>query len=158
MRIVWWNCGSGFHRKVVKGVVSADQADGLEQGAERHPTLYWRDRTRTGPTFHIDYIFAPRSAANLLRRVSVGSYAKWVATGLGDHAPLIVDFLSEFASKISRTLRTAGYFVTILTVKPLPAGAVESAARLWPSRLTRRAGASHSRRYRHRMWSGLPPL
>jgi hypothetical protein len=76
LRIVSWNCGSGFHRKVVKGVVSADQADGLEQGAERHPTLYWRDRTRTGPTFHIDYIFVPRSAANLLRRVSVGSYAK----------------------------------------------------------------------------------
>ena len=119
MRIVSWNCGSGFHGKVVKGVVSADQADGLEQGAERHPTLYWRDRTRTGPTFHIDYIFVPRSAANLLRRVSVGSYAKWVATGLSDHAPLIVDFLSEFASKISRTLRTAGYVVTILTVKPL---------------------------------------
>jgi hypothetical protein len=61
--------------------------------------LYWRDRTRTGPTFHIDYIFVPRPATNLLRRVSVGSYAKWVATGLSDHAPLIVDFLSEFASK-----------------------------------------------------------
>jgi hypothetical protein len=48
-------------------------------GTERHPTLYWRDRTRTGPTFHIDYIFVPRSAKKLLRRVSVGSYAKWVA-------------------------------------------------------------------------------
>ena len=102
MCIVSWNCGSGFHRKVVKRVVSADQADGLEQGAERHPTLYWRDRTRIGPTFHIDYVFVPKSATSLLRRVSVGSHAKWVATGLSDHAPLIVDFLPEFASTTSR--------------------------------------------------------
>ena len=40
------------------GLVSAYHAfHELEHGAERHPTLYWRDRTRTGPTFHIDYIF-----------------------------------------------------------------------------------------------------
>jgi exodeoxyribonuclease-3 len=81
------------------GLVSAYHAfHGLEQGAERHPTLYWRNRTRTGPTFHIDYAFVPRLATRLLRRVAVGSYAKWIATGLSDHAPVIVDFLPEFAA------------------------------------------------------------
>jgi len=85
------------------GLVSAYHAfHELEQGAERHPTLYWRDRTRTGPTFHIDYVFVPKSATSLLRRVSVGSHAKWIATGLSDHAPLIVDFLPDFASTASR--------------------------------------------------------
>ena len=85
------------------GLVSAYHAFHLlEQGAERHPTLYWRDRTRTGPTFHIDYVFVPKSATSLLRRVSIGSHAKWIATGLSDHAPLIVDFLPEFASTTSR--------------------------------------------------------
>ncbi len=81
------------------GLVSAYHAfHRLEQGAEPHPTLYWRDRTRTGPTFHIDYVFVPKSATGLLRRVSVGSHAKWIATGLSDHAPLVIDFLPEFAS------------------------------------------------------------
>jgi exodeoxyribonuclease-3 len=80
------------------GLTSAYHAfHGLEQGAERHPTLYWRDRTRTGPTYHIDYAFVPQVATNWLRRVAVGSYAKWIATGLSDHAPLIVDFCSDFA-------------------------------------------------------------
>jgi len=81
------------------GLVSAYHAFyGLEQGAERHPTLYWRDRTKTGPTYHIDYAFVPQAAIGLLRRVAVGSYAKWIATGLSDHAPLIVEFLPEFAA------------------------------------------------------------
>jgi hypothetical protein len=70
----------------------------LAQGSERHPTLYWRDRTRTGPTFHIDYVFVPQIAIGLLRRVAVGSYAKWIATGLSDHAPLIVDFFPQFTA------------------------------------------------------------
>ena len=74
---------------------------GLEQGAERHPTLYWRDRSRTGPTFHIDYVFVPKVATNLLLRVAVGSYAKWIAKGLSDHAPVIVDFLPEFAARLT---------------------------------------------------------
>ena len=141
------------------GLVSAYHAFyGLEQGAERHPSLYWRDRTRTGPTFHIDYIFVPRSATNRLRRVSVGSYAKWVATGLSDHAPLIVDFLSEFASKNQPNTTHSRLRRYDSNCKATPAGAVETAARDWPSRSTRRAGASHSRRYRHRMWPGPPPL
>lgn len=84
------------------GLISAYQAFfGLEQGAERHPTLYWRNRSPTGPTFHIDYVFVPQVATGLLQRVSVGSYAKWIAKGLSDHAPVIVDFLPEFAARLT---------------------------------------------------------
>src|SRR5260370_23411256 len=58
------------------GLVSAYHAFyGLAQGSERHPTLYWRDRTRTGPTSHIDYVFVPQVAVGLLRRVAIGSGA-----------------------------------------------------------------------------------
>jgi hypothetical protein len=85
------------------GLVSAYHAfHGLEHGAERHPTLYWRDRTLTGPTFHIDYAFVPKVTTGLLRHVAVGSYAKWLAGGLSDHAPLIVDFSPEFARQRPR--------------------------------------------------------
>ena len=85
------------------GLISAYHAfHRLPQGAERHPTLYWRDRTRTGPTFHIDYAFVPKTAVGLLRRVAVGSYAKWIAQGLSDHAPLIIDFAPEFAAPIAK--------------------------------------------------------
>jgi exodeoxyribonuclease-3 len=80
------------------GLVSAYHAFyGLAQGAERHATLYWRDRTRFGPTFHIDYVFVPYEATDLLRSVRVGSYSKWIATGLSDHAPLIIDLSRDFA-------------------------------------------------------------
>jgi hypothetical protein len=81
------------------GLTSAYHAfNGLAQGAERHPTLYWRDRTRTGPTYHIDYAFVSQAGVGFLRREVVGSYAKWIATGLSDHAPLIVDFFPKFAA------------------------------------------------------------
>ncbi len=82
------------------GLVSAYHVfHGIEHGAERHPTLYWRDRTREGPTFHIDYVFVPRAAASLMDRVAVGSYAKWIAKGLSDHAPVIVDFAARFGTE-----------------------------------------------------------
>jgi exodeoxyribonuclease-3 len=71
---------------------------GLEQGSEQHPTLFWRNRTRTGPTFHIDYVFVPKAAVGLVRRVAIGSYAKWIASGLSDHAPVIVDFFPAFGA------------------------------------------------------------
>ena len=81
------------------GLVSAYHAfHRVEHGAERHPTLYWRDRTRDGPTFHIDYVFVPQVAASLMDRVAVGSYAKWIAKGLSDHAPVIVDFAPKFGT------------------------------------------------------------
>jgi exodeoxyribonuclease III len=81
------------------GLVSAYHAfHGLGQGAERHPTLYWRDRAEGGPTYHIDYAFLPGSAVAHLADVSVGSFADWVATGLSDHVPLIVHLRAGFAT------------------------------------------------------------
>ena len=32
---------------------------GEQQGEETVPTLYWRDRKKDGPTYHIDYVFVP---------------------------------------------------------------------------------------------------
>ena len=60
----------------------------IEQGAELHPTFYWRTRT----TYHIDYVFVPRRSMGGVRSVVVGSRADWIASGLSDHAPLIIDF------------------------------------------------------------------
>jgi len=76
------------------GLVSAYHAFfALEQGAERHHTLCWRDRPHNEPKFHIDYVLVPRTAAGLLQRVAIGAYAKWIGTGLSDHAPVMVDFV-----------------------------------------------------------------
>jgi exodeoxyribonuclease-3 len=81
------------------GFVSAYHAFlGLDQGAERHPTFYWRTRSVDGPTYHIDYVFIPQSSIGLLRSVDIGSRAEWIATGLSDHAPLILDFDPGFAA------------------------------------------------------------
>jgi exodeoxyribonuclease III len=71
----------------------------VAHGAETHPTIYWRDRTETGPTYHIDYAFIPRSCVGLLRSLRIGSYADWIGTGLSDHAPVIVDFDSGWGSR-----------------------------------------------------------
>jgi exodeoxyribonuclease-3 len=74
------------------GMVSAYHAFlGLAPGAEHHPTLYWRDRTEAGPTYHIDYAFVPKGSLAALRSVTVGGYAEWIGTGLSDHAPLILE-------------------------------------------------------------------
>lgn len=79
------------------GMVSAYHAFlGLAQGSERHPTLYWRDRTPGGPTYHIDYAFIPKAAVGALRSVAVGAYADWVAPGHSDHAPLTLEFAERF--------------------------------------------------------------
>lgn len=80
------------------GMVSAYHAFlGLAPGAERHPTLYWRNRTEAGPTYHIDYAFVPNGSLVALRSVAVGSYADWVGRGLSDHAPLILEFDQGYA-------------------------------------------------------------
>jgi exodeoxyribonuclease-3 len=80
------------------GLISAYHAFcGLAPGAERHPTLYWRDRTRKGPSYHIDYVFMPEPALPALRRIRVGRHHEWVASGLSDHVPLILDLDPGFA-------------------------------------------------------------
>jgi exodeoxyribonuclease-3 len=81
------------------GMVSAyHHVHGLEQGEERHPTLYWRDRTETGPTYHIDYLFVPRASAGHITAFDVGTFAQWTGTGLSDHVPLILDLDPCFAA------------------------------------------------------------
>jgi exodeoxyribonuclease-3 len=73
---------------------------GLAQGAERHPTFYWRTRSVDGPTYHIDYVFLPQASVGYLKSVAVGSRDDWIATGLSDHAPLILDFDPVFAADV----------------------------------------------------------
>jgi exodeoxyribonuclease-3 len=78
------------------GLVSAyHHARGEAQGAETEPTLYWRDRVKDGPTYHIDYIFLPRAWAAGLREMSVGRFADWCGAGFSDHVPLVIDVAPE---------------------------------------------------------------
>lgn len=73
------------------GLVSAYHAvRGELHGKETIPTLYWRDRTKNGPTYHIDYVFLPsRWIGNT--RVDIGTFEGWCGAGLSDHVPVIVD-------------------------------------------------------------------
>jgi exodeoxyribonuclease III len=66
-------------------------ARGVAQGAEPEPTLYWRDRSRDGPVYHIDYCIVPRRWTTRLARVVVGGFDEWVGAGLSDHVPLMVE-------------------------------------------------------------------
>ena len=62
------------------GLVSAyHYARSEAQGAETEPTLYWRDRLKDGPTYHIDYVFLPRDWAADIREMSVGGFDEWWA-------------------------------------------------------------------------------
>jgi exodeoxyribonuclease-3 len=74
------------------GLLSAyHELRGEKQGGETVPTLYWRDRTKDGPSYHIDYVFL---AAHFLAHVSelaVGNYEDWCGCGLSDHVPIVVD-------------------------------------------------------------------
>ena len=97
---VIWNPTAG-HRKPLQhiaacedvGLVSAYHSwTGDEQGAEREPTIYWRNRTIDGPRYHIDYAFVPRRLAARISSMQVGTHADWVATGRSDHVPLVFDF------------------------------------------------------------------
>lgn len=60
-------------------------------GKELHPTIYWRDRTKTGPTYHIDYVFIPANFPAQAYSIQVGSHEDWVEAKLSDHVPLILD-------------------------------------------------------------------
>lgn len=74
-----------------QGLVSAyHAARGVEHGQEPEPTLYWRDRTKNGPRYHIDFCFVPEAWAGGLG-VTVGSFEDWVEENLSDHAPLSVE-------------------------------------------------------------------
>ena len=61
------------------------------QGDETTPTLYWRDRIKDGPTYHIDYVFVPNQWVPAIREFTVGSYEDWCGSGLSNHVPLVID-------------------------------------------------------------------
>ena len=57
---------------------------------KKEPTLYWRDRTKDGPTYHIDYVFLPTPWIGRAK-VDIGSFEAWCGAGFSDHVPVIVD-------------------------------------------------------------------
>ncbi len=74
------------------GLVSAYHVSrGVRAGEEPEPTLYWRDRSRDGPTYHIDYMFIEDDWARQPFDLTVGRYEDWVGTGLSDHVPLVLE-------------------------------------------------------------------
>jgi exodeoxyribonuclease-3 len=74
------------------GLVSAYHAiRGEAHGAESEPTLYWRDRAKDGPTYHIDYVFMPALWIDKVRKLSIGTFETWCGSGLSDHVPVVVD-------------------------------------------------------------------
>lgn len=60
-------------------------------GKESAPTIYWRDRTKDGPTYHLDYVFAPHPWLPKVRSMEVGSFEDWCGARLSDHVPVTVD-------------------------------------------------------------------
>lgn len=64
---------------------------GEAQGAETIPTHYWRDRTKDGPTYHIDYIFMPNVLTPRIRVFEVGTFEDWTGKRLSDHVPLMLE-------------------------------------------------------------------
>jgi exodeoxyribonuclease-3 len=74
------------------GLASAYHAiRGELQGEESVPTLYWRDRKKDGPTYHIDYVFLPALWLDRVREVAVGTFEDWCGSGLSDHVPIVVE-------------------------------------------------------------------
>jgi len=73
------------------GLESAYHAlTGEAPGQETTPTLYWRDRRKDGPTYHIDYVFLPQRWIGTAS-LSIGDFEPWCGAGLSDHVPVIVD-------------------------------------------------------------------
>jgi exodeoxyribonuclease-3 len=74
------------------GLVSAyHEVRGEPHGKETIPTLYWRDRTKDGPTYHIDYVFLPNRWIDRVNGLRLGTFEDWCGSGLSDHVPIIVD-------------------------------------------------------------------
>ena len=60
-------------------------------GEESTPTIYWRNRTKDGPTYHLDYIFVPHAWLEKVRDMQVGTFEDWCGAKLSDHVPVVVD-------------------------------------------------------------------
>ncbi|MEM6549722.1 MAG: hypothetical protein AAF713_18530 [Pseudomonadota bacterium] len=86
------------HRAVVErletmGLQSAYHTiRGEAQGEETVPTHYWRDRRKDGPTYHIDYVFAPVLWLEAVIAFRVGRFEDWCGPGMSDHVPILVEF------------------------------------------------------------------
>lgn len=81
------------------GLISAyHRLRGEAQGAETEPTLYWRDRKKDGPTYHIDYVFVPSRWIDRVQALSVGTFEDWCGAGLSDHVPIMVDIADHEAA------------------------------------------------------------
>jgi len=95
--VIWDRGKLSDHKAISKalagrGSVSAYHAQrGVTYSEELEPTIFWRDRTVDGPHFHIDYIYVPKRFVGNGLSVEIGSHADWVAPGLSDHVPLVVD-------------------------------------------------------------------
>jgi exonuclease III len=86
------NHGNAVATLAKLGLASAYHAVCAEpQGEESQPTLYWRDRKKDGPTYHIDYIFLPAQWLGRVRELAVGTFEEWCGSGLSDHVPIAVD-------------------------------------------------------------------
>lgn len=71
------------------GMISAyHEVMGEAQGDESIPTHYWRDRTKDGPTYHIDFIFIPKGWESTIEQFEVGTFEDWCGSKLSDHVPL----------------------------------------------------------------------
>jgi exodeoxyribonuclease-3 len=90
-----WRINHATKVRILKerfGLVSAYHAiRGEAHGNESEPTLYWRDRTKDGPTYHIDYVFLPLPWISQVRELTVGGFEPWCGAGLSDHVPVVVD-------------------------------------------------------------------
>ncbi len=74
------------------GLVSGYHAiRGEPHGGEKQPTHYWRDRTKDGPTYHIDYIFGSQKMIEKAKSFEVGTFEDWVGNKLSDHVPLVIE-------------------------------------------------------------------
>jgi exodeoxyribonuclease-3 len=96
--VIWhrpgWRMNHGTAVAILEsyGLVSAYHAlRGEAQGRESAPTLYWRDRSKDGPTYHIDYVFLPERWLRHVREFTIGSFEDWCGSGLSDHVPVVVD-------------------------------------------------------------------
>ena len=96
--VIWDKPGwRGNHATSVRlmhelGLVSAYHAvRGEPHGQETTPTIYWRDRTRDGPTYHIDYVFLPQPWVGRIAALDIGAFEPWCGAGLSDHVPVVVE-------------------------------------------------------------------
>lgn len=58
-------------------------------GAEDTKTYFHRCRADRG--FHIDFVFLDAERLKAVKHMSAGSFDDWVARGLSDHCPLVLD-------------------------------------------------------------------